>query len=108
MESDRIADFLKRTENRSAEDVCCALVSISESLAEINKTLSTMKLAPYVHVTAKTPDIKLPDIYRKETIHVKMPTGFVFLAMSAPYVIIIGIALVVKFYPLLSKAVYGY
>jgi hypothetical protein len=100
---DRVGDFLRRTEARSLEDVIDAITAVSEAVADLNKTVKALKIEPYVHVTAKTPEIKLPDIHRKETIVVNLPTGFMFLAMSAPYIIIIGVALLVKFLPLVTK-----
>lgn len=100
---DRVDDFIKRAEARSLEDVTDSLNAIAEAVVELNRTVKTLKIEPYVHVTANTPDIKLPDIHRKETIVVNMPTGFVFLAMTAPYIILVGMFLIVKFLPMVTK-----
>jgi hypothetical protein len=107
MENERVQEFLLKAESRSKEDLVSAITSISMALTEIKAALDCMKLQPYIHVTAKTPEIKLPDIHRKETFIVNVPTGLIFTAMVAPYIILLGAFAILKFYPLVSRVVYG-
>lgn len=95
MDDLRVKNFIDRAENRSFEDLCQAVVAIAEAL-------KSAKFEPYVHVTNRPPEIKLPDIHRKETIVINFPTGLIWLLMAAPYVVIIGFALIFKFLPKLA------
>lgn len=99
---DRVDDFIKRAESRSLEDVTDSLNAIAESVLELRKALEAIKIEPYIHVTSKIPEIKLPDIHLKEVIKVNLPPGFIFLAMTAPYIILIGAALIYRFLPAMA------
>lgn len=97
----RVEDFLKRADGRSLDDICDSITSISQSVDHLRKALETLKIEPYVHVTSKLPEIKLPPIHVKEVIKIDLPPGFIFLAMSAPYIILLGAALLYRFLPIL-------
>lgn len=91
----RVSNFLDQAESRSFEDLI-------DAVTKLNDTLSKMKMEPYFHVTNHTPDIKFPDILKKETININFPTTLIWLIMASPYVIILGFALIFKFLPKLA------
>lgn len=100
MDDLRVKNFIDRAESRSFEDLCQSVMTISE-------TLKSLKIEPYVHVTNKPPEIKLPDIHRKETIIINFPTGLIWLIMASPYVVILGFAVLFKFLPKIAIMLQG-
>lgn len=93
MDDLRVDRFLAQAEARSVEDLI-------EAVDRITATLEKMKVEPYVHVTNKTPDIKLPDVIRKDTININFPTHIILFALAAPYILLIGMFLLVRFLPI--------
>ena len=95
MDERRVDRFLEQAQARSIEDLI-------EAVDRINGTLQKLKLDPHFRLTNNTPEIKLPDIHRKDTVVINFPTGLIWLIMASPYVVIIGFALIFKFLPKLA------
>lgn len=77
---DRVGDFLRRDAERSAAD-------IADAIEKLEKTIREKKLEPYLHVTPKMPDIKLPDIHLKENIVIELPMRAVVILTVWPVII---------------------
>ena len=96
MDEYRVKQFLDNAEKRSYEDLCQAIFSVADAV-------KNLKLNP----NFRTPEIKLPDIQRNETIVINFPTGLIWLLMASPYVVILGFALIFKFLPKLAIIMLG-
>lgn len=96
MDEYRVKQFLDKAENRSYEDLCQAVLSAADAI-------KNLKISP----TFRTPDIKMPDIQRNETIVINFPAGLIWLLMASPYVVILGFAIIFKFLPKLAIMMLG-
>lgn len=96
MDEFRIKQFLDSAEKRSYEDLCSAVLTAADAI-------KNLKINP----TFRTPDIKLPDIQRNETIVINFPAGLIWLLMASPYVVILGFAIIFKFLPKLAIMLLG-